>query len=206
MILFQYARDNCIKKMLVIYTVYNKHTETLLIKYNIYIIMKKINVSTIILMSLSFVVMSSCMRNNGEVYGEYVDLGLSSGTKWKTVNERNSADVQYGFFTFYEAFDIFGDKLPNINQWTELVNECNWIWTGMGYRVVGPNGKCITLPASGARNCDEVVGDVGTEGYYWSSTASGPSNAWCPYFDSREITMDNGLSCSSLSVRLVQQK
>lgn len=168
--------------------------------------MKKINVITLFLISLSFAVMSSCMRNNGEFHSEYVDLGLSSGTKWKTVNENNSADVQYGFFTFYEAFDTFGDKLPDINQWTELVNECSWIWTGMGYKVTGPNGKSITLPASGGRNCDDNVDGVGFEGYYWSYTASSPDSAWGPYFDSKEVTLENGLTCSSLSVRLVQQK
>ncbi len=37
--------------------------------------------------------------NDGEVSGDYVDLGLSSGTKWKTINEKNDADVEYSFFT-----------------------------------------------------------------------------------------------------------
>ena len=39
----------------------------------------------------------------------YVDLGLPSGTKWKSTNEIGGNN---GFYTYDEAISAFGDKLP----------------------------------------------------------------------------------------------
>ena len=128
---------------------------------------------------------------------KYVDLGLSSGTKWSNVNED-------GLYTFGQAVSKFGSNLPTGKQWEELYNECEWKWreTG-GYRVTGPNGKSITLPAEGYRNCDGSVGDVGSNGRYWSSTARG-CHAWYLNFNSGGVDVDSGDRCYGLSVRLVQ--
>ena len=82
----------------------------------------------------------------------YVDLGLPSGTKWKATNEKNAADAEYDFFTYDEAVSQFGDRLPTKDQCEELSAECQWSWTGNGYKVTGPNGNFITLPAAGYRN------------------------------------------------------
>ena len=92
----------------------------------------------------------------------YVHLALSSGTKWKNANETNDADAEYDFFTYDEAMAQFGSKIPSNEQWMELVNECNWSWTGMGYKVTGSNGNFINLPAWGSRDCDSNVWYVGT--------------------------------------------
>ena len=67
-------------------------------------------------------------------------------------------------------------------QWEELKAECQWSWTSSGYKVTGPNGQSITLPAAGYRNCNGSVFYVGSYGYYWSSTPSGSDYAWCLYF------------------------
>lgn len=111
-----------------------------------------------------------------------IDLGLSSGTKWKSSNEQNAADAEYAFFTYDEAVSQFGDKLPSRQQFMELVNECEWSWTGMGYKIVGPSGKSISLLAAGCRDCSGGVYGVGSGGYYWSSTPSGSELAWLLYF------------------------
>lgn len=93
----------------------------------------------------------------------YVDLGLPSGTLWKTYNEN-------GFFSYYDAVNRFGTKLPTRNQFDELIENCTWSWNGSGYKITGPNGNFIVLPAAGSRtkNKGDVEG-VGSTGTYWSS-------------------------------------
>ena len=126
----------------------------------------------------------------------YVDLGLSSGTYWKETNES-------GFYNYDNAVSKFGNKLPTIEQLEELKNECEWTWTGNGYKVTGPNGEYIMLPAAGYRDCNGDVFDVGTCGNYWSSTSLF-SDAWYLEFNSSRVSMDNFFRCYGHSVRLVQ--
>lgn len=128
----------------------------------------------------------------------FVDLGLPSGTLWRDRNEEG------GFYTYEQAMNKFGDKLPTKEQLEELMNKCSWSWTGNGYKVTGPNGNSIVLPASGFRNCRGTVRDVGSSGDYWSSTPDGSDNAWYLDFNSDEVDMDGFYRCGGFSVRLVQ--
>ena len=145
---------------------------------------------------------------DGEVSGDYVDLGLSSGTKWKATNEKNPADAEYDFFTFDEAVATFGNKLPSRVQCEELISSCEWTWQGNGYKVVGPNGKFIILPASGYQSCEGNVDAVGMEGGVWSSESIDDSYARSlgfAYFDGfSDINMGGARRCTGSSVRLVQ--
>ena len=127
----------------------------------------------------------------------YTDLGLPSGTIWKNFNAT-------GFYTSDEAVSQFGNRLPTKQQWEELKAECQWSWNGSGYKVTGPNGNSIVLPASGDRNCDGSVYYVGSDGNYWSSTPKDSDYAWYLYFYSGGVHVDNGRRCRGLSVRLVQ--
>lgn len=163
------------------------------------------------LMAISFCLAVSCTTNGNEtnkgdeVTVSYVDLGLPSGTKWKSENEANAADAEYDFFTYDEAVSQFGNRLPTKEQCDELKAECKWTWTGSGYKVTGPNGNFITLPAAGFRDCGGGVYFVGSYGYYWSSTPEDSGGAWCLGFDSGSVGMDSGyLRCRGQSVRLVQ--
>ena len=126
----------------------------------------------------------------------YTDLGLPSGTIWKNFNAA-------GLYTYDEAVSQFGSRLPSKKQWEELKAECLWSWTGSGYKVTGPNGKSISLPAEGYGRCDGDVYHVGSSGDYWSSTSDG-YDAWNLYFDAGNVRMDDNRRCSGLSVRLVQ--
>lgn len=67
-----------------------------------------------------------------------------------------------------------GWRLPDKHEVEELLQKCQWQWStynGMhGYKVVGPNGNAIFLPASGLRQ-GSVVFHVGMHGYYWIGTA-----------------------------------
>ena len=128
----------------------------------------------------------------------FVDLGLPSGTKWKTQN-------QNGFYNYNEAMSKYGNRIPSITQWEELDIECTWEWTGSGYIVTGPNGNSITLPAEGYRYCDGSVYYGGSNACYWSSTPDGSDDAWNLYFNSSEVDVYYCNRCSGRSVRLVQK-
>ena len=132
----------------------------------------------------------------------YTDLGLTSETIWKKINAT-------GFYTYDEAVSQFGDRLPTKEQWEELKAECQWTWNGSGYKVTGPNGNSIVLPASGIRDCVGSVKYVGSFGYYWSSMPKGSDYAWYLYFYSGGVGMNygsryNGSRCYGHAVRLVQ--
>ena len=127
----------------------------------------------------------------------YTDLGLPSGTIWKNFNAT-------GFYTYDEAVSQFGYRLPTKQQWEELKAECQWSWNGSGYKVTGPNGNSIVLPASGFRYCDGNVYGVGSAGSYCSSTPEDSDNAWYLDFGSFGVYVINNFRCIGLSVRLVQ--
>ncbi len=130
----------------------------------------------------------------------YVDLGLPSGTLWKDQNET-------GLYTYYEAIAKFGNELPTKEKLYELIDSCQWTWNGSGYKVTGPNGKSITLPAAGIRYVGCSVAYKGSKGNYWSSTPNGEVYAWALYFDYREVIMsDTEGQAVERSVRLVQDR
>lgn len=171
------------------------------------------------LMALAFCALVGCTKdkneangngvaagtNNGGATGGYVDLGLTSGTKWKAMNEVNDADTVYDFFTYDEAMDRFGNSLPTKEQYLELKDECQWSWTGSSYNVTGPNGNSITLPAAGFRYCNVSAYLLGSYGRYWSSTPDGSDDAWNLNFDSGFVYMNYNIRCFGQSVRLVQK-
>ena len=153
-------------------------------------------------------------KNGGDGYTPadsegYVDLGLPSGTCWKAENEENAADAGYDFYTFDEAYDLFykDHHLPNANQCRELISECEWTWDKKGYRVVGPNGNSIFVPAAGKRECEGEVNGIGNEGFYWSSD----TNYWnsglgfCFFFTSGNQTTGFISRCIGASIRLVKK-
>ena len=63
-------------------------------------------------------------------------------------------------------------RMPTKSEMQELINKCNWTWTTLngknGYKVTGPNGNSIFLPAAGYRY-GSSHGNAGNYGYYWSS-------------------------------------
>ena len=131
---------------------------------------------------------------------KYVDLGLPSGTCWRNSNEGGD-NARY---TYNEAVSRFGNKLPTKQQLEELKNKCTWTWTGSGYKVIGPNGNSIYLPAAGYHLGFGDVDYVGTDGRYWSSTPSDSDFAWCLCFNSSKVNMCDVIRFCGQSVRLVQ--
>lgn len=61
--------------------------------------------------------------------------------------------------------------MPSLEQHKELLEQCTCKWTTLngtnGYKVTGPNGNSIFLPAAGYRNVDELD-CTGSDGFYCS--------------------------------------
>jgi hypothetical protein len=101
---------------------------------------------------------------------------------------------------------LFGNDLPTKEQLEELIITCSWTWTGSGYIVEGPSGESITLPAAGYRDDDGSMHNVGSDGYFWSSTPYKglESVALELYFNSGQVEVDLNKRCHGRSVRLVR--
>ena len=101
-------------------------------------------------------------------------------------------------------------RMPTLAECEELCNKCTWTWTSQGghngYKVTGPNGNSIFLPAAGWRVGTDMY-DVGECGLYWSSTlsSSGSDCARGLYFRSGSHNTYNDSRCYGLSVRPVAE-
>ena len=67
-------------------------------------------------------------------------------------------------------------RMPTTEEQRELLNNCTWTRATQngvnGYKVTGPNGNSIFLPAAGYRYGTDVY-NRGDYGYFWSSSAQG---------------------------------
>ncbi len=101
-------------------------------------------------------------------------------------------------------------RMPTDAEWTELREKCTWTWTTQngvrGRLVTGSNGNSIFLPAAGYRY-DTDLYDVGSIGYYWSSSlyTDYPYRAWYVSFNSGDVYRyyDYYRRCYGFSVRPV---
>jgi len=100
-------------------------------------------------------------------------------------------------------------RMPTVLEWAELIEQCDWTWMSLngvdGYKVTGPNGNSIFLPASGYRSNT----DLNTEGsttIYWSSSFTGyHQDAWSIYFDSVRVFRYSFGRCCGTSIRPVSE-
>ena len=119
--------------------------------------------------------------NSPEGYGDYYawgeveTRGNYSNSNSKTYG-KSMSDIS-GNSTYDVAHTKWGGswRLPTKKELEELKNNCKWEWTTQngkqGYKVTGPNGKSIFLPAAGYRYGLSLY-YAGENGYYWSSTPS----------------------------------
>ena len=91
-------------------------------------------------------------------------------------------------------------RMPRYEEFEELVEECTWTWTSQsgvnGYKVTGPNGNSIFLPAAGV-NYYELQGE-GELCAYWNSKPSSDISAYCVYFareDCEDLNVTSPRSC-----------
>lgn len=119
-----------------------------------------------------------------EKYGSYFAWGE---TATKSIYTESNYTLKNGSTMMKFTNDISGSeydaaavlwksgwRMPTIAEIDELATKCTWTWTSMngvnGYRIVGPSGRYIFLPAAGQMR-DRAI-NVGSTGYYWSATPS----------------------------------
>lgn len=103
-------------------------------------------------------------------------------------------------------------RMPTRAEQDELRNSCTWSCTSVngvnGYRVTGPNGNSIFLPAAGYRN-GEVVCERGSHGYYGSATLydniSNCNYAYFLYFNIGDYDWRGSYRNNGLSIRPVTE-
>ena len=138
---------------------------------------------------------------------QFVDLGLPSGKLWATENVKNENGDE-AYYTFDDAVNTFGENLPSKEDWKELLENSTYKWNKkkMGYNVTGPNGNSIFLPAAGFR-CGVSVWNVGSHGYYWSSSDINGDFAHNVRFHSGSLGPNgSNYRYNGLSVRLCKNK
>ena len=124
--------------------------------------------------------------------------------------------------SFYGGNDF--SRLPTAQEARELINRCTWTWGVYngenGYKVEGPNGNSIFLPAAGtlAQNSIQLYGHprgYGADGTYWTSeletsSTSYPQTARCLCFEytstKEEITIFGESRFAGCSIRAVSTR
>ncbi|MEE1089920.1 MAG: hypothetical protein UH103_00690 [Paludibacteraceae bacterium] len=101
-------------------------------------------------------------------------------------------------------------RMPTYKEMDELETKCTWDWTTQngvdGYKVTGPNGNSIFLPAAG-RMDEGVFYRAGSLGDYWSSSlyTDYPSYAYNVYLDLDFVVLGSSPRNYGQSVRPVCQ-
>lgn len=112
--------------------------------------------------------------SSSEGYGNYYAWGETrakssyteanytySGSKSALPSSADAASVNWGS----------GWRIPSDADWLELMSKCKWTWTSRngieGYRITGPNGRSIFLPAAGSR-CGSDLEYNGSFCHYWT--------------------------------------
>ena len=95
-------------------------------------------------------------------------------------------------------------RIPTLNDYNELMERCTWEWITSndvaGYRITGPNGNSIFMPAAGECWSNESL--VGRELRYWASTPY-TETAYCLNADASTKGMHVGQTYVGLRIRPV---
>lgn len=135
---------------------------------------------------------SKYMEENSLTYGK--DIGNISGN-----SKYDVARAQWGSSW----------RLPTLAEIKELKDQCKWEWTTVGghkgYRVTGPNGNSMFLPAAGYRYGTGVNGQ-GSRGDFWAGTLyEGVSVSRACYLYLGSASWDHGSRGFGRSVRPVSE-
>ena len=122
-------------------------------------------------------------------YGKYYAWGETTTKSTYTYDNCGSYGMLWGDIGGHSSRDAaranWGGnwRLPTNAEFQELLDSCTWECTTQnghnGYKVTGPNGQSIFLPAAGSRFGAGEVG-VGSSGGYWGSTPY-ESDTHCAY-------------------------
>ena len=121
-----------------------------------------------------------------EDYGNYYAWGEIE-TKYEYTTDNSVFEVGVSKIDFsgdaeYDAATAnWGSpwRMPTYDELNELIGNCIWTSTRQnsvkGYLVTGTTGNSIFLPAAGYRD-GSAYNNIGSFGYYWSSSPGGPHN------------------------------
>ena len=152
--------------------------------------------------------------NSPEEFGQYFAWGETttkaeytadnSTTYGKTMNDI-SGNAQYDAATANWGGNW---RMPTSDELYELIDNCTWKWTTQNgvnvYKVTGPNGNSIFLPAAGYRY-GASLDNAGNYGDYWSSSPNNNINAYCLNFGSSSRGVGNYYRGSGRTVRPVRE-
>lgn len=139
----------------------------------------------------------------GEIKTKYTYKESNSTTLGKKMNDIGGTQYDVAHMKWGGRW-----RMPTYAELEELIHKCNWEMTTVdghrGFKVTGPNGNSIFLPAAGY--CDDGDGfeySEGAEGNYWSSTPySDDTDSWCLYFFEGQY-VDPSYRCYGRSIRPV---
>lgn len=97
-------------------------------------------------------------------------------------------------------------RMPTKEEFQELRKTCTWTWAthngNKGYKVTGPNGQSIFLPAAGYRD-GVTLRRAGEHGFYWSSSTNNKVAAHNLHFQKKSRYVKSKNRYHGLSVRPV---
>ena len=112
-------------------------------------------------------------------YGNYYAWGETRTKSEYTEDNSSTYGINIGDISGDSRYDAaranWGGtwRLPTQAEMQELIDKCTWTWTSQGghngYRVTGPNGSSIFLPAAGCR-VGSSLNSAGDDGGYSDST------------------------------------
>ena len=115
-----------------------------------------------------------------EQYGNYYAWGETNPKDEYTYDNSVTNGQSISDFSGNPQYDAAtanwgeGWKMPTRTQMEELSSRCTWEWIKQngvrGYKVTGPNGNIIFLPASGYRDGTSFTDGSCGNTSYWSST------------------------------------
>lgn len=128
--------------------------------------------------------------SNPSDYGNYYAWGETKTKSSYTADNSRTYEVSMSDISGNIRYDAAtanwggGWRMPTKEEFEELLDKCNWQWSSQGgrngYKVTGPNGNSIFLPAAGWRY-GSSLNLAGDYGFYWSSSPYGSNSLYAYY-------------------------
>ena len=125
-----------------------------------------------------------------EEYGDYYAWGEVETKRSYSLDNSKTYGKSMSDISGNPSYDVARKKwgsswrLPTMDEFEELQYKCKWKRITQGskecYKVIGPNGNSIFLPAAGFC-CGSKLYDAGKFGYYWSSSPHESYNNYAYY-------------------------
>ena len=150
-------------------------------------------------------------------YGDYYAWGETKTKSSYTEENSKTYNVDMPDISGEPKYDAAtanwgeGWRMPTTEELDELVDKCDWQWTTQGghngYKVTGPNGNSIFLPAAGGRYGSSLY-LARDYGRYWSSAPNGSNtqNAYDLFINRGYHGVDWSSRDGGKSVRPVSDK